>query len=244
MLFKVVSLFLLASTILAIPSKLGARVARRRANRQSQIINRLEQVDSATSDELYSNNQAGAVWNKGDHTFASVTGTFVVPTPSGNYGDSASAWVGIDGITCTSAMLRTGVDFTDFAGGPAYTAWYQFYPGPIGYYLDITITAGDVVQLNVTTSSPSFGAVTIDNLTRNESESLDLFNSQALCGQECGLMVLLPFANFGMVTFTDAYTTGTGTYTPSGATIVDIEQNGQVLTSTSTNGSSVTIQYV
>ncbi len=50
------------------------------------------------------------------NTFKSVTGTFVVPTPkepSGGSGThSASAWVGIDGDTCGSAILQTGIDFT------------------------------------------------------------------------------------------------------------------------------------
>ncbi|KAG6374007.1 peptidase G1 [Boletus reticuloceps] len=234
--------------VLAIPSRLGARLARRRANRQSQIINRLEQVDSAISDVQYSDNWAGAVWAEGDNTFTFVTGTFVVPTPSGNNGDSASAWVGIDGVTCTSAILRTGVDFTVSANGPTYAAWYQFYPDIAGYFPDITITAGDVVKLNVTASSLYSGTVTIDNLTRNEKVSQDLFSFSRLCGRDAEWIVEdleedlgFPFANFGMVTFTDAIA---GTYTPSGATIVDIQQNGKVLTSTSITGSSVTIKYV
>lgn len=50
-------------------------------------------------------------------TYTSVTGTFTVPSPSAPDGGddgqySAAAWVGIDGNTCTSAILQTGVDFT------------------------------------------------------------------------------------------------------------------------------------
>lgn len=45
-----------------------------------------------------------------------MTASFVVPTPkepSGGTGThSASAWVGIDGDTCGTAILQTGVDFT------------------------------------------------------------------------------------------------------------------------------------
>ncbi|KAG6370714.1 peptidase A4 family-domain-containing protein [Boletus reticuloceps] len=248
MLFKVVPLFLLASTVLAIPSKLGARLARRRANRQSQIINRLEQVDSAISDEQYSNNWAGAVWAEGDNTFTFVTGTFVVPTPSGNNGDSAAAWVGIDGDTCTSAILQTGVDFTVSANGPTYAAWYEFFPAPSADFSGITIAPGDTIKLTVTTSSLHSGTATIDNLTRNEQVSQDLSSTAPLCGQNAEWIVedydvnsgLVPFANFGTVTFTDA---NAGVYTPSGAGIIDIKQNGQVLTSTSIAGSSVTIKH-
>lgn len=56
---------------------------------------------------------------------------------------------------------------------------------------------------------------------------------------------LVPFADFGSVTFTGASATGSsGTVGPSGATIIDIEQSGKVLTSVSTTSSSVTVSYV
>ena len=50
------------------------------------------------------------------NTFKSVNGTFVVPTPrkpfDGFDTHSASVWVGIDGDTCGTAILQTGIDFT------------------------------------------------------------------------------------------------------------------------------------
>lgn len=56
---------------------------------------------------------------------------------------------------------------------------------------------------------------------------------------------LVPFANFGTVTFTGASASGSsGTVTPSGATLIDIKQNNKVLTSSSVSGSSVTVKYV
>ena len=58
-------------------------------------------------------------------TYKSVTATFVVPTPkspsgSGGGTHSASAWVGIDGDTCDTAILQTGVDFTYSDGEVSY----------------------------------------------------------------------------------------------------------------------------
>ena len=57
-------------------------------------------------------------------SFTSVTGTFTVPTPSAPSGGdgsySASAWVGIDGDTCDTAILQTGVDFTIDYGSVSY----------------------------------------------------------------------------------------------------------------------------
>ena len=57
-------------------------------------------------------------------TFTTVTGTFTVPTPSnpdsGLDWVSAAAWVGIDGSTCASTILQTGVDFTVDNGRVSY----------------------------------------------------------------------------------------------------------------------------
>lgn len=75
----------------------------------------------------YSSNWAGAVLIGTGYT--SVTGTIVVPTPSTPSGGSsnteyaASAWVGIDGDTCSTAILQTGVDFYVEGGEVAFDAW-------------------------------------------------------------------------------------------------------------------------
>ena len=129
------------------------------------------------------------------------------------------------------------------------TAWYEWYPAPAGYFLGITISAGDVITLTVTTSSATSGNVTIENVTGGEVVSKGLTSNAPLCGQNAEWIVedyiqgtsLVLFADFGSVTFTNAQA---GTYTPSGATLIDIEQNNTVLTSTSTSGSSVTIKHV
>ena len=56
---------------------------------------------------------------------------------------------------------------------------------------------------------------------------------------------LVPFANFGTVTFTGASAVGSiGTVGPSGATIIDIEQSRKVLTSVSVSDTEVVVTYV
>lgn len=80
----------------------------------------------------YSTNWAGAVLVGSG--YKSVTGTFVVPTPSIPSGGSsrteyaASAWVGIDGDTCQTSILQTGVDFYIQGSSISYDAWYEWYP--------------------------------------------------------------------------------------------------------------------
>ncbi|KAG8214036.1 peptidase A4 family-domain-containing protein, partial [Butyriboletus roseoflavus] len=248
------NLLLLASAALAVPSsRLGARLARRRENRQSQPVNRIASPAGATSNVQYSSNWAGAVWAEGYGTFTTVTGTFTVPTPSGNSG-AASAWVGIDGDTCQNAILQTGVDFTVTNGEVSYDAWYEWYPDYAYDFYGININAGDVITTTVTASSTTSGTAVIENQTTGQTVTQELTSSYALCEENAEWIVedfeengsLVPFADFGTVTFTSATGSGTSgtTYTPSGATLLDIEQNGQVLTSVSTNGETATIQYV
>ena len=55
-----------------------------------------------------------------------MTGTFTVPTPSGS--GAASAWVGIDGDTCETAILQTGVDFTVSGGEVSYDGTFTAAP--------------------------------------------------------------------------------------------------------------------
>jgi len=132
--FALFSSFLLTSAVLA---------DRRRERRQFGFLNRLEQPTHAASDTIeYSTNWAGAVWYKEDvrcrfrnpcpvrshqvlfrqGTFTSVTGTFTAPVPSGDIGTAASAWVGIDGSSCSgnTGLLQTGIDFAVTDNGPAY----------------------------------------------------------------------------------------------------------------------------
>ena len=81
----------------------------------------------------------------------------------------------------------------------------------------------------------------------------ELWSSAALCQQDAEWIVedyelggsLVPFANFGTVTFTSAKAASTsGPLVPGDATQINIVQNDQILTSVSASGSSVTVRYV
>lgn len=94
----------------------------------------------------------------------------------------------------------------------------------------------------------------IENLTTGQTVQQELSSAYALCEQNAEWIVedfeengsLVPFADFGTVTFDSATASGPSgtTYTPSGATIIDIEQYNQVLTSVTTSGETVTVKYV
>ncbi|KAI2789391.1 Aspergillopepsin-2 [Penicillium oxalicum] len=212
-----------------------------------------------TSHESYSSNWAGAVLIGSGYT--SVTAEFTVPTPkapskaSSNTQYCASAWVGIDGDTCGSAILQTGVDFCVQGGSVSYDAWYEWYPDYAYNFNSISISAGDVIKVTVDASSTTTGTATIQNLSNGQSVT-HTFNGGVdgdLCEYNAEWIVedfesgssLVPFANFGTVKFTNAYATdGGSTVGPSGATLIDIKQSNQVLTSSSFGSSSVTVSYV
>lgn len=122
----------------------------------------------------------------------------------------------------------------------------------------ITISEGDSILMTVVATSKTSGTATIENLTTGTTvkETFTGVTDGSLCEydaewivedfEECGnTCELVPFADFGTVTFTDVSAIKSGsTVTPSSATIIDIEQSGKVLTSCSASSSEVTCTYV
>ncbi|CAK5282587.1 unnamed protein product [Mycena citricolor] len=251
---------LLAAAALAVPrSNIEGRQARRRMSGPrltSQGPAAANQISNATSHVAFSTNWAGASLESPSGTYTSVTGTFTVPTPKSPGGSgsfAASAWVGIDGDTCSSAIMQTGIDFNIDNGVVSYDAWYEYYPAFASDFSGFSVSAGDVITLVATKSSTTSGSVSITNESTGKTVSKSLTGSATLCGQNAEWIVedfeegnsLVPFANFGTVTFTNAKATlaSGGTVGPSGAQLLDIEQNS-VLTSVSATTSSVTVKYV
>jgi len=214
------------------------------------------EVGNDTAHVEYSSNWAGAVLIGTGYT--SVTGTIVVPTPSEPSGGSsrteyaASAWVGIDGDTCSTAILQTGVDFYVEGTEVSFDAWYEWYPDYAYNFNGITISAGDSITMTVTATSKSAGSAVIKNNSKGttvthtfsgETNTLCETNAEWIVEDFSSGNSLVPFADFNTVTFTGASATKSGTKVDtSGATIIDIQQDS-ILTSCSASGSSVTCAY-
>lgn len=101
-----------------------------------------------TTDADYSPNWSGAVLIGSGYT--SVTGTIVVPTIAASSGSTTrckwprnrlnclrcltmnaidgSAWVGIDGDTCRTALWQTGIAWQVTGSQVTYDAWYEWVP--------------------------------------------------------------------------------------------------------------------
>lgn len=153
------------------------------------------------------------------------------------------------------ANIWPGIDFCVQYGQPSYAAWYEWYPEYAYDFTGISISAGDVISISVDASSTNTGTAIVENLSTGQSVS-HTFNggtTGTLCETNAEWIVedfeengaLVPFANFGSVTFSNAQAIQYGQYVgPSGAQIMDIEQNGQVLTQSSDTSNSVTVQYI
>ena len=144
-------------------------------------------------------------------------------------------------LSCIGRVLTAGA------------AWYEWYPDYAYDFSGISFSPGDSVTLTVTASSTKAGTAVITNNSKGKTVSKSITSSSALCEQDAEWIVedfeegssLVPFANFGTVTFTGASAkTASGSVGPSGANTIDIEQGSKVLTSVSTSGSSVTVSYV
>ncbi|CAK5271619.1 unnamed protein product [Mycena citricolor] len=247
---------LLASTALGRPS-IASRQTRRRSGPLIPSKGPAANLISNTtiSHVKYSQNWAGASLESPSGTYTSVKGTFTVPTPKarGSGSHAAAAWVGIDGDTCATGIMQTGIDFTIDGSRTSYDAWYEYYPAASADFSGFSVKAGDVITLVATKTSSTSGTVSITNETTGKSVHKTLTGSHKLCGENAEWIVedfeegssLVPFADFGTVTFTGAKATlaSGGTVGPSGAQLLDIEQSS-VLTSVSATSDSVTIRYV
>jgi len=208
-----------------------------------------------------SSNWGGAVLDTTGVT--QVTGTFTIPKPTVPSGGSTrtdfcgAAWVGIDGDTCQTALIQTGVFWCVQNGAFSYEAWYEYIPAASIAYQGITVTAGNQIKVSVTKTSTSGGVTTLQNLSTGVTVS-HTFSGQSskLCGQNAEWIVedfsqgnaLVPFANFGTVVFSAASAIVNGqTVTPASAaadTIVLVDSSRNALTSTTVSGGTVTVKYV
>lgn len=112
--------------------------------------------------------------------------------------------------------------------------------------------------MTVTATSKTSGSAVIENTTTGQTvtETFTNVSDGSLCEydaewivedfEECGTSCeLVPFADFGTVTFTDVSATKSGsTVYPSSATIIDIEQSNEILTDCSASASEVTCTYI
>jgi len=252
----VASALALAGAVAASP--LSSRMAAKRSSRRSAF--KIPHGNSTDFSVSESSNWSGAALVTTGVT--EVSGTFTIPKPTVPSGGSTrsdfcgAAWVGIDGDTCQSGLIQTGVFWCVEDGEFAYEAWFEYIPQASIAYSGISVTSGDEIKVTVTKTNDNSGVTTLENVGTGQTVS-HTFTDQTdgtLCGENAEWIVedftegdsLVPFADFGTVTFTGAEATVNGaTVTAAEAdTIVLVSSSDQELTSTTVSGTTVTIKFV
>jgi hypothetical protein len=160
-----------------------------------------------------STNWSGYAVNSGNGSVTAVSGSWIVPTVSGTGTTYSSAWVGIDGYN-SSSVEQTGTEMDVINGKPQYSAWYEMYPSfPVT--LNMSIKPGDTMTASVTYNTTSgIFTLAIKDVTQNESfstnqsgPSLARSSAEWIVEAPSSNTGVLPLANFGSVTFTNAQAT-------------------------------------
>lgn len=221
-------------------------------------------VTNGTSKAQSSGNWAGAVVE--GEGWTTVSGSVTAPTPKLPPGaDSSSqycatAWVGIDGDSCQTSLLQTGVDFCVTGGQPDFSAWYEWIPAASTDFPDFSFNAGDTIDMSVTATGKKSGKATLTNTntgqTVHHTFSPDEVQS-SLCQKDAewiledfsiiegGQTSLAPFADFGTVTFTNtkAVSGGQTSSAAGGQTIDMVSQSGQTMAAASIDGNNVNVKW-
>jgi hypothetical protein len=205
---------LLALVAVSTAIALGGGVALTGATASAQEANtQLEQ----------SRNWAGyVVHDKDGQSFSSVSGSWTEPAVSPESGDGYSAfWVGLGGASQNSRALEqigTTADVVD--GTTHYSAWYELVPAP-ETKLSLAIHPGDRLAASVTVAGERVTLSLADQTTgQSLSKTLQMYGSDTSSAEWIaeapsrvtpgGGTQILPLANFGRVTFTDATATAGG----------------------------------
>jgi hypothetical protein len=159
-----------------------------------------------------SSNWAG--WDNTGSTYTSVSANWVQPavTCARRETSYSSFWVGLDGDGSNS-VEQTGSEADCSRGTPTYYSWYEFYPAyPVNY--SNTVRPGDHFSASVTYSAGKYTLVLTDS-TQNWSHTT---TGTAPSGLNASAEVIaeapssnrgvLPLANFGTVSFTNATVNG------------------------------------
>ena len=166
---------------------------------------------------------ATSLTNPKADSVTAVSGTWTQPTAtaSGNTTAYCSVWVGIDGYSSNS-VEQIGTDSDIVNGKATYYAWYEMYPADAVNITSMTISAGNSITASVQylTSGAHSGQfeLTITDTSRT-GDSFTIYETDAQAQRSSAEWVVeapssgygvLPLANFGSVTITNASATING----------------------------------
>ncbi len=147
-------------------------------------------------------------------SYTSVSASWVQPavTCSSRKSSCSSFWVGLDGDGSNS-VEQTGTEADCSHGQAVYSSWYEFYPAfPVNY--PDTVAPGDSFTASATYAGGSSYTLVLRNNTRGWTRTTTgsapgAANASAeVIAEAPSSGSVLPLANFGSMTFTDATVNG------------------------------------
>jgi hypothetical protein len=167
---------------------------------------RIHKITNSTS-----TNWSGYAVTGGRYTSVSAAWTQPAATCSGTA--YSSFWVGLDGDT-SNTVEQTGTDADCSGSTPRYYAWYEMYPKfPVN--LRGTVRPGDKMTASVTTDGRGGFTLTISdttqgwtNTTNAKLKSAKLASAEVIAEAPSSSGGVLPLANFGTVSFSNAKANG------------------------------------
>ncbi|KAF2688398.1 concanavalin A-like lectin/glucanase [Lentithecium fluviatile CBS 122367] len=199
-------------------------------------------------------NRAGAVLKApaGD-SFKSVTGTFTVPSLSGN--NRLSIWVGIGDSLDQTYVLGGGILYNK-----TLSTWTAFYPSPAkDTTSSVPLKNGDSIVVTVNIAAGAGGNVTIENKTQNKKTTQTISapanaDPERLTALTADWFVqayqvtpgeLVQTPSYGTVSFTavSATTQGGKTVPATGAGAYEIQgTSGQMYSKTTISSSGISVR--
>lgn len=186
-----------------------------------------------------SSNWAGYFATMGGYT--GISGTWTVPRPTGN-GVSTSgdaAWIGIGGAT-TSDLIQVGTAHQVAANGQVAVAiFYEMLPASAIIVSSVTVSPGDVISASLT-GSGNVWTIRATDVTTGQVFSITVNYTSSLSSAEWieedpsySSGQLMPFDNFGSVTFSG------GSATRSGVTANILALGAQEVTMVNSSGQAI-----
>jgi Peptidase A4 family len=155
-------------------------------------------------------------------SFSSVSGSWTEPSVSASSGPGYSSfWVGLGGASPKSqALEQIGTSADVVNGKPRYSAWYELIPAP-ETKISMAVHPGDAISASVTVNGTNVTMSLSDQTTgKSVTEALQTSNTDTSSAEWIaeapsapapdGKLQILPLANFGAVTFTQASATAGG----------------------------------
>jgi hypothetical protein len=173
-----------------------------------------------------------------------VHGKWHVPAVTGKIGSYSSFWVGIDGFS-SSTVEQIGTDSDMSSGVPQYYAWFEMYPQASKFISTLVVNAGDAIAASVTYNGNDKFTLQINNETTGGTFSIvqslpgaARSSAEWIAEAPSSFSGILPLANFGSVTFTNAGATLSTTTGPidssswQDASIDMVSRSGAVIAKT------------